>query len=282
MKVAYCGFDFFSACLDVIFQAGHEVLAVFSASCEPPIPANRNICEFCETHGIHHISAPIDTQMIHQLESQRCEVLITAAYDFKIPDLVATGIKGINIHPTLLPVGRGIWPLPWTILTDQVNSGVSIHKITQQMDAGDLLLQEKLKIDPEETLETLSAKVQILAKQMLPRVLQDLDTLWDQAHPQSGEAVTWPNPDRGQRTIDWHRSVREIKRLNRAYGKAGCYARFDGQDWVVYGLAGWEQAHSYAIGSIVHKTSTEMIVAASDGLVSLLYFEPDRSKPGKI
>ena len=282
MKLAYCGFDFFSACLDAIHCEGHEVIAVFSANCRPPIPANRYICEFCDTYGISHFNSPVDKLAIEQLETQQCDVLITAAYDFKIPELEATNIKGINIHPTLLPVGRGIWPLPWTLLTDQVDTGVSIHKITQQMDAGDLLAQRKFRIDPEETLETLSAKVQILAKQMLPQVLEDLNNLWENAQPQSGEPVNWPNPSRDQRTIHWENRVADIKKLCRAFGKTGCFASFDDSNWIVYILEGWEQPHSYSVGSVVHKTSTEMIVAASDGLVSLLYFEPDRVKPAKV
>jgi len=70
---------------------------------------------------------------------------------------------------------------------------------------------------------------------------------------------------------DWNKSVDELDLICRAFGKSGCYACFDEKDWVVNGLNAWTQPHRDETGAVVHKTNTE-IIAAADGLVSLLYF----------
>jgi methionyl-tRNA formyltransferase len=131
-------------------------------------------------------------------------------------------------------------------------------------------------LDKDECLETLSAKVQMHAKDCLIEVVDDFDNLWNGARAQEGESCQWGMPSQQQRTLDWQLGVEELDRVCRAFGKFGCSASFDGQQWIVYHLRAWQQAHQFTVGDVVHKTSTEMIVAASDGLVSILYFEKAR------
>ena len=280
MKIAYCGYDFFSACLEELLTAHWDVYRIFTVPCDNLYNYNQYIYDIAKTHDLPVTEQRINEQIIHQLQSEGCELLITAAYYYKIPDLSATNIKGINIHPTLLPTGRGVWPLPWTILTSQQQSGVTIHKLAQEYDAGDMLLQKSFPLTSNECLESLSAKVQLMAKDLLLNVVTDLDRHWQLATPQTGPVSIWNYPAKEQRTLDWNESVDDLDRICRAFGKFGCFATFNDKDWVVYDLAGWKQSHQYQPGSVVHRTNTEMIVAARDGLVSLLYFEPATQKPG--
>ncbi|MGD8567287.1 MAG: formyltransferase family protein [Gammaproteobacteria bacterium] len=274
MKIAYCGYDFFSAGLQELLVTQHEIQRIFTVSCDNRFNYNQYIYQIGQRHGIPVTEQQVDAQILNQLRSEGCELLITAAYYYKIPDLSATGLKGINVHPTLLPVGRGVWPLPWTLLTGQSQSGVTIHKLAPEYDAGDILLQQAFPIATNECLESLSAKVQMMAKSMIVEVTDNLDRYWQSAQPQTGEVSVWNQPSKEQRTLNWHHSVEDLDRTCRAFGKFGCFADFDNRHWVVYGLAGWQQLHPHEPGTVVHKTNTEMIIAASDGLVSLLYFEP--------
>jgi len=275
MKIAYCGYDFFHACLEELLLGGVDVYRVYTVPCDNRVNYNQYIYQLCELHNISISEERITEGTIEQLQTEGCELLIAAAYNYKIPSLSATKIKGINIHPTLLPIGRGVWPLPWTILTDQKQSGVSIHKLTEEYDAGDILLQRSFSIASDERLESLSSKVQLLARYMLLDVVIGIENYWESAVAQSGDVSIWNYPSKEQRTLSWDTNVGELDRICRAFGKFGCFATFDNNNWQVYGLSAWEQPHNYTIGSVVHKTNTEMIVAACDGLVSLLYFEPE-------
>jgi methionyl-tRNA formyltransferase len=275
MKIAYCGYDFFHACLAELLLAGMDVYRVFTVTCDNRVNFNQYIYQLCEKNNIPVSEQPITEETIKQLQSEGCELLIAAAYNYKIPSLSAAKIKGINIHPTLLPIGRGIWPLPWTILTGQKQSGVSIHKLTEEYDAGDILLQRSFSVAPDERLESLSAKTQLLARNMILDVALNFEHYWGTAVAQSGDVSIWNYPPKEQRTLSWEKNVGELDRICRAFGKFGCFATFENNNWIVYGLSAWEKRHNFTIGSVVHKTNTEMIVAARDGLVSLLYFEPD-------
>lgn len=274
MKIAYCGYDFFSAGLQELLATHHQIHRIFTVPCDNRYNYNQYIYQIGQTHDIPVSEQRVDSHVLEQLQSENCELLITAAYYYKIPDLSDTGIKGFNVHPTLLPVGRGVWPLPWTILTRQTQSGVTIHKLAPEYDSGDILLRRAFSLSANECLESLSAKLQLTAKTMMVEAVDNLERYWQSAQPQTGEASVWNQPSKEQRTLNWHDNVTDLDRICRAFGKFGCFAYFDNRSWVVYGLVGWQQPHSHHPGSVVHKTNTEMIVAAGDGLVSLLYFEP--------
>lgn len=67
---------------------------------------------------------------LKKLETQGCDLLISAGYTFKIPNWRKYNIKyGINIHPSILPEGAG--PMPHTILKGLYQTGVTLHKLTQ-------------------------------------------------------------------------------------------------------------------------------------------------------
>jgi methionyl-tRNA formyltransferase len=274
MKIAYCGYDFFSQCLQTLLSRGEDVYRAFTFECNNRFDFNQYLTEICQQHSIPLTDKPIDVDTLKQLQEEGCELLITAGYPHKIPDLTGTGIKGINFHPTLLPIGRSPWPLPWTILTGQERSGVTIHKLTPEFDAGDILLQEDFPLESNENLESLSAKHQILARTMLPRLMENFSEYWQNASPQEGDHSYWPRPTDADRTLDWNTTVSQLDRLSRSFGKMGCYGKFDGQYWLVYRLLAWPTHHHAGAGTVVHKTNTEIIVAAADGLVSLQYFEP--------
>lgn len=277
MKIAYCGYDFFSECLRALLSRGDDVYRVFTFKCENHFDFNQNITEISRQYSLPLTDRSISKNDLEQLRREGCELVITAGYRYKVPDLSSVGIKGINIHPTLLPVGRGPWPLPWTILSGQQRSGVTIHKLTPEFDAGDILMQNEFALEANENLESLSAKTQLQAKAMLTDLMENFTDAWQSARPQGADYSAWPRPSIADRTLDWNAGVAKLDTLCRAFGKMGCYGKFDGKVWIVYRLVAWPARHDFESGAVVHKTNTEMIVAAADGLVSLQYFEPASS-----
>ncbi len=273
-KIAYCGYDFFHACLRDLLERSFEIGCVFSFECDNRYNYNEYLREICRNRGIPLYLTPVDASCVQDLARQGYELLISAGYKHKLPDLAPFGIKGINVHPTLLPLGRGVWPLPWTLLSQQPRSGVTVHKLSPVFDGGDILAQRDFAVSPAEDLETLSAKLQMLAVEVLAAVVANLQDSWDNATPQTHRVSAVPMYSQQQRTLDWRNRVADIERICRAFGKFGSYARFEGQDWLVTKLSVWSQAHGFTPGTVVHKTNTEMIVAAGDGMVCLQYFQP--------
>jgi phosphoribosylglycinamide formyltransferase-1 len=85
--------------------------------------------------------------------------------------------KIINVHPSLLPFGAGIRDLVvhQTVL-DQGHqiSGCSVHSVTEEVDRGPILLQKQCSVEPNDTVETLKAKVQLLEGLALIEVINNI------------------------------------------------------------------------------------------------------------
>lgn len=275
MKIAYCGYDFFHGCLRRLIADGHEILKVFTFDCDNRYNFNQYIHEVCKQQQLVLTTSAVTLSDLRQLQAQGCELVVTAGYRYKVPDLGLLPIKGINVHPTLLPGGRGVWPLPWVILKQQARSGVSIHKLTPEFDAGDVLWQTPFDVTADENLESLSCKTQMHAVQALSAVMSDFEGKWANAQAQDQhKASLWPMPRRSDRTMEWNKRVAELDRISRAFGKFGAYAFFDDNWWCVYDAKVWQQYHQEPVGRVVHKSNTEMVISASDGFVCLRIFEP--------
>lgn len=274
MKIAYFGYDFFYTCLETLLEAGHEVIKIFTYETDDTYNFNEFVKAVSERNNIpiqfHHVT-PDD---IHKLYEQGCELIVSAAYPFKIPVLPDTPLKGINIHPTLLPEGRGPWPLPHIILKGLEQSGVTIHKLSENFDSGDILAQFSFSISPSENLESLSCKTQLCAASLLTTVMNDFDTHWQHSTPQ-GLGSYWPFPSEKEKTLDWNQSVEDIHRTVRAIGKFESMATFGGKDWTIQDATVWKENHDHQPGTIVHRTNKEVVIAAKDGLVCLRFFAED-------
>lgn len=273
MKVAYCGYDFFYPCVEELTNAGHEVLAVFSYPCDNEYDFNLRLKTFAQKQSVPFSENPISPKDLKTLVEQGCELLVAAAYPYKIPEY--ENIRyAVNIHPTLLPEGRGRWPLPWVILKELKKSGVTIHMITQEWDSGDILIKKDYEVTTRDNLESISAKSQITASDVFRQLLTDLSGYWERATPQ-GAGITWPFPTDEDRTIDWNSSPEEIDKIVRAFGKFESYATFDDKKWLIQDAVCWREQHAYTPGTVINRMDREVVVACLGGLVCLRQFKED-------
>jgi folate-dependent phosphoribosylglycinamide formyltransferase PurN len=83
-------------------------------------------------------------------------------------DIINLPSKGtLNIHPAMLPRNRGLWPYFWVIANGEKETGVTIHWVDEKFDTGDLLLQEKITVEPADTLTSLQYKSTLVGEEML-------------------------------------------------------------------------------------------------------------------
>jgi len=105
------------------------------------------------------------------------DVGVVFAYGKIIPqwllDLPEHGI--INIHPSLLPKWRGAAPIQRPIMAGDTITGVTIMQMVAALDAGDIILQEEVLIDPEDTSETLGLKLSDVAANLIVEALDRLE-----------------------------------------------------------------------------------------------------------
>ena len=193
MKTAFCGFDLMYPAMEAL-ASRTDMIKLFTCEVDGVYETNHMALSLASKLGIPHTTKRITREDIDELVDTGCELLVSAGYYYKIP--VDRRLRMVNIHPSLLPYGRGAWPMPLAILDRLTQSGVTIHKTEEGFDTGDILLQERFDIDREETLLSFMGKVNLLLPDMIGRLINDLGRLWDNARPQGdGEYQTQPDPE---------------------------------------------------------------------------------------
>ena len=283
MKAAYFGYDFFIDCFETALSKNIDIIKIFSFECDnKDYNFNTELLALGKKNNIPIGMPPPTADDIKALEQDGCELIISAGYAYKIPDLGSSKIKGINIHPSILPEGRGRWPLPWHILRNAQKSGISIHKISNKWDAGDILSCATFPLDKQETLESLSCKSRLCAKKLLGQTLDNFDFFWNNAHPQDEtKSSYWNMPSDQDFTIDFTKTTREIDRVIRAFGNFDSCATFNDKEWIIQSATCWVEAHAYQAGEVVLAKNREILIASQDGFVCLRSFRIDPDFSGE-
>lgn len=273
MKFVYFGYDFSFAVLERLIQDGHEPLALFSFETDNIFSFNTTLQAVAQGRNISFHSDPVVPDQIALYASQGATLFIAAGYPHKIPALPANSY-GINLHPTLLPHGKGIMPMPALFLKHPEYSGITLHKITDEFDAGDILLQQPVPINDSDDVQTLSARIAMRSPDLVAQVTGNLKHYWDNAKPQGEGGGWWKAPGDDVRTFDWTQTVADIQKRIKAFGGYGMLADFDGQRWAVFQSKAWAEAHNHNPGDIALRLNRETVIAVADGFVMLKQYQP--------
>ncbi len=112
-------------------------------------------------------------EVVSTIKEYGCEYAIVVAYGKILPQMLIHAFpKGIlNIHYSLLPKYRGASPVEAALLNGETTTGVTIQKMVQEMDAGDVLAIQPADIGPEETTRELRPRLIALGADLLVRTL---------------------------------------------------------------------------------------------------------------
>ncbi len=275
MKIVYFGYDFMLPAIKRLIDEGHELIGIFSFDCDNVFNFNTECVALAQDQGFPLILSPAEDFHIKSFLGQGAELFLAAGYPHKIPPVDENQAYAVNVHPTYLPKARGLMPIP-RIIMEQMNdaAGFSAHKMTQEFDAGDILLQKKFDLSDSETVETYSAKIATRAPDMFAELINNLPALWNKAKAQNKKEATYlAPPNDEERFLDWNETVNKIDSVGRAFGRFGSLARFDEQVWVVYDYSLWEEKHDLKPGTVAANLSREVTIAAKDGFVCLKEFQ---------
>ena len=219
MKIVYAGFDLMLPALRALSEE-HEILKLFTCAVDGEYETNAGAIALAGRIGAPYTLRRITRADIDELVKAGCELLISAGYYYRIP--VDDRLRMVNIHPSLLPYGRGAWPMPLAILNRLTESGVTVHKTEESFDTGDILLQRSFALAPDETLVSLMDKVNALLPAMMRELTDDFDRLWAQARPQ-GAGEYQPEPDPADYVLSRDSTAETADRVLRAFYGFPCY-----------------------------------------------------------
>ena len=131
-----------------------------------------------------------DPEWPARLAEFRADVAVVVAFGQILPkavlDVPARG--SINVHASVLPRYRGAAPIAWAIIGGETETGITTFRMDPGMDTGDVLLIEKIPIEPEETTGELAVRLSRLGATLLLETLARLDSITPR--PQDHAAAT--------------------------------------------------------------------------------------------
>jgi len=225
MRIVFAGTPKFSVkSLSVLNQSEHEVIAVY---CQPDRPKGRGkvltacpvkVCAKANNLLVIQPEDFKDKQSQTQLSLLNPDVMVVAAYGQILPKsiLEIPKLGCLNIHASLLPRWRGAAPIERAILKGDKETGISIMKMNEGLDTGDILLDKKCTISNHETAQTLHDTLSNIGANAILETLNMLPTL--KARPQLNNNATYAEKvTKDEAQIDWHQSAEQISRVIRAF-----------------------------------------------------------------
>jgi len=221
---------------------------------------------------------------IAALRELRPDVLVVAAFGQMLPrgvlDLAPLGT--LNVHASLLPRWRGAAPVTAAILAGDAQTGVTIMRLDEGMDTGDMLAQESTPILPDDTTGTLTERLAGLGADLLLRTLPRWARGEITPRPQDAALATLCRPVKKEDgRVDWRLPAAAIERAVRAYTPwPGAHTTWNGRLLKMLAARVVRKPTSAASGTVL-LTPDGPAVATGDGLLllSTLQMEGRRALP---
>lgn len=232
--------DFAVKALEAL-AARHEVVCVYTRE---PQEAGRGkkltkspVHEFAEAHGIL-VRTPKTLRSAEaqaELKALQADISVVAAYGLILPQAVieAFPLGCLNIHGSLLPRWRGAAPIQRAIEAGDNESGITIMKVVEKLDAGDMLLKGAVPITAETTGETLHDAMAGLGAELIVKALDNWQNL--HAEPQDERLVTYAAKiDKAESRLDFSMPAEVLERKIRAFNPyPAVYFEFGGERYKI-------------------------------------------------
>jgi len=157
------------------------------------------------------------------------ETVVAVAYGLLVPPALLERHLWLNVHPSLLPRWRGAAPVERAIMAGDEETGVSIIKLVEELDAGPIGAQEAFPIGPEDDAGALYDRAAEAAAHLL-------DPLPEQFSPQADAGATYAEKiTSADRWLDLSRPAEELVRCVRALSPhIGARAELQGRPVTVW------------------------------------------------
>jgi methionyl-tRNA formyltransferase len=225
VKILFWGTpDFGRTILRGLVDAGEQVVGVVT---QPDRPAGRG----CKTQPppvkvaaeqkripVLQPEKPRGEEFMESLRELAPDISVVAAYGHilrrEVLDLPALG--SFNVHASLLPELRGAAPVAWAIIRGYSETGVTIMRMVEKLDAGSMILQARCSIPPAITAGVLTESLAELGATALLDALDLVKAGKGEGQPQDDAGATYaPKLTVDDVQIDWSRSASELERLIR-------------------------------------------------------------------
>ncbi len=245
MNIIFFGSDNFSVpCLEALIASGHKVDCVVT---QPDKRKGRGLSlsftPVKDAAGKKNLRLyqpdKINTPEVEEyLKAINADLFVVVAYG----QILSRGLLDIpkkfalNVHASLLPAYRGAAPINWTIIKGEKTTGITLIKMSREMDAGPMLMQKAIAVSNDDTAVSLEAKLSASAAGLLPEALRAIESDNFKLIAQDKNRISFaPKLKKQDGMIDWNKPAEDIYNLIRgSIPWPGAFAYYQGKLLKIY------------------------------------------------
>ena len=281
MRVVFFGTaEFAVPSLEALVARGHAVVRCVT---QPDRPQGRGLR--LEPSPVKQVALRLRVPLLQPerlsasaLEDVQADVGVAVAYGQLIRrDVLSRPAHGVlGIHPSLLPKYRGAAPVAWALLNGDTVTGMTIFRLNERLDAGEILVQEHLAIEPHEPADALTRRLAALGAQCLLRALELIEGGAAAYAPQDeAQATSAPKLTKTQGRIDWSAPAEAIERIVRAtIPWPGASTAWRGEPLKIWSAAAGRAGQPAPPGTVVSTDGGLLAVSAGQGVLQIAEVQP--------
>ncbi|MCY7292812.1 MAG: methionyl-tRNA formyltransferase [Ferruginibacter sp.] len=290
LRIVFMGTpEFAVASLDKLVKAGCNIVGVITA---PDKQAGRGlqlqqsaVKKYAAENNLHVLQAEElkNELFLAELKSLNADVQCVVAFRM-LPEVVwnMPPMGTINVHGSLLPQYRGAAPINWAIINGEEYTGVTTFKLQQEIDTGNILLADKIKIEENDDAGMVHDKLKELGASLLLKTIEELSTGNLPEIPQAeiiGDIKHAPKLFTETGNIEWIKSVDEIHNLIRGLSPyPAAYTKLNDKTLKIYKAEKILEQPANEPGSFRTDEKNYIQFACSNGYINILSLQLEGKK----
>ena len=277
MKIIFFGTsDFAKTILGKLMDTTHEVVSVVTKPTPSKGRGMKSIPDLVELLAkdrnlkILQFDNVNSDDAISELKSFNADIFIVVSYGQILKESVLSIPKlySVNIHASLLPKYRGASPIQYALLNGDKETGITIIRMDETLDGGDIILQKEIKIDSNDYIENLSSKLSLLGSEAIIEFLNMQESKRIDFKKQDNNNVSYaPKIKKEDGLINWSKKSYEIVNQIRALSPwPSAYTHFNNKILKIL-QADTSKDSSEILGEVILSDDTGIKVACSDGSI---------------
>lgn len=290
MRTVFMGTpDFSVGALRALYEAGHEIAGVVTQPDKPKGRGKTMTCTPVKEEALR-LGLPVyqpekirTPEFLQVLQELAPEVIVVVAFGQIIPKQVLElpPYGCINVHASLLPKYRGAAPIQQAVIDGEEKSGVTIMRMDEGLDTGDMIAKVEVELAPDETGGSLFEKLSAAGAGLLVETLPSIAAGTAVYEKQPAES---PTPyaamiSKKQGAVCWEKSAAEIERLVRGLNPwPSAYTFLNGKSLKIWESRVVQETAGLEPGTVCRTDRNGIFTATGDGVLCITELQLEGKK----
>jgi len=225
-----------------------------------------------------------DDNFISELQILKADLFVVVAFRILPKEVFEIPKYGsFNLHGSYLPKYRGAAPIQWALINGDTETGLTTFKLAEKVDTGNIYLQEKVKINPDDNFETLHDRMSLFGAELVLKTVQLIES-GKYELKQQDDSLSSPAPKITKEIclIDFNKSAEEIHNLVRGLSPhPTAYFNYNDKVIKIYKTEVVTDINNLKPFEF-HQSKTELIIGCGNDALRILEIQQEGKKRMKI